>query len=198
MSRQTVTLIFDIGKTTKKVLAFDQDFHVVDEQTKSFEEIQDDDGFASENLQLVTEWVLEKFDHFINHPEFLVTGVNFSAYGASLVHLTKDGDLLKPFYNYLKPFPQDCKSEFLNKYDQQKDLLTTTASPFLGLLNSGLQLYWIKYKKPSRFSSIGTTLHFPQYFPYLFTRKKFAEITSIGCHTMLWNFAEQDYHEWVD
>ena len=80
LSRQTVTLIFDIGKTTKKVLAFDQDFHVVDEQTKSFEEIQDDDGFASENLQLVTEWVLEKFDHFINHPEFLVTGVNFSAF----------------------------------------------------------------------------------------------------------------------
>lgn len=198
MTRQAVTLIFDIGKTTKKVLLFDQDFHTLEEQTQNFPEINDDDGFPSENLGVLSKWVNEILHHFLNHPEFLVTHINFSAYGASLVHISKDGNVIEPFYNYLKPLPEDCKNDFFKQYNRNDNLLTITASPFLGLLNSGLQLYWLKHKKPKHFSSIDTSLHFPQYFTYLLTKKKFSEVTSIGCHTMLWDFAKQDYHEWVD
>jgi sugar (pentulose or hexulose) kinase len=101
-------------------------------------------------------------------------------------------------YNYLKSFPDDCKELFLKNYNRNKDLSTITASPFLGLLNSGLQLFWLKHKKKEFFDNIQTTLHFPQYFTYLLSSKKFADITSVGCHTMLWNFGKKDYHEWVD
>jgi sugar (pentulose or hexulose) kinase len=198
LNQRAVTLIFDIGKTTKKVLLFDNNFNTLEEQTKSFPEIQDDDGFPAENLEALSVWCTQVIQHFLNHPEFQVTHINFSAYGASLVYLSKDGNVIQPFYNYLKPFPQDCKNEFLRSYNADNDLSTTTASPFLGLLNSGLQLYWLKKKKRDLFSSIATSLHLPQYFTYLLTRKKFSDLTSIGCHTMLWNFEKQDYHEWVD
>src|SRR5688572_8049714 len=195
--RQAVTLIFDIGKTTKKVLIFDRDFHDIEEQTETFAEINDNDGFPSENLDALTQWVNAKLNYFLNHREFVVTHINFSAYGASMVHLTIDGNPLLPFYNYLKPLPENCKNEFLSNYNSKNDLLTKTASPYLGLLNSGLQLYWLKHVRPTQFSSIVTSLHFPQYFTYLLTKKKFSDITSIGCHTMLWDFEKQDYHEWV-
>ena len=102
MSQQAVTLIFDIGKTTKKVLVFDQDFHAIEEQTETFPEINDEDGFPSENLAALTQWVNAKLDHFLNHREFFVTHINFSTYGASIVHLGEDGNALA-FYNYLKP-----------------------------------------------------------------------------------------------
>ena len=196
MSKQAVTLIFDIGKTTKKVLVFDQDFHAIEEHTDTFAEINDEDGFPSENLHALTEWVNAKLDHFLNHREFSVTHINFSAYGASMVHLGDDGSPLA-FYNYLKPLPENCKNEFFSNYNSKGDLLTRTASPYLGLLNSGLQLYWLKHLRPELFSRIVTSLHFPQYFTYLLTKKKFSDITSIGCHTMLWDFEKNDYHEWV-
>ncbi|WP_276370662.1 FGGY family carbohydrate kinase [Chryseolinea sp. H1M3-3] len=197
MNRQAATLIFDIGKTTKKVLLFDIDFHVLEEETTTFSEINDDDNFPSEDLPALSQWVIERLNHFLRHPKYLITHINFSAYGASLVHISKTGDPIKFFYNYLKPFPEDCKRDFLAKYNTEDDLSINTASPFLGLLNSGLQLYWLKCKKPALFSTIETSLHFPQYFTYLLTKKKFSEVTSIGCHTLLWDFKKQGYHHWV-
>ncbi|HEX6227717.1 MAG TPA: FGGY family carbohydrate kinase [Chryseolinea sp.] len=196
MNKQVVTLIFDIGKTTKKVLVFDQDFHVLEEQTDSFPEIADEDGFPSEDLSAVTEWVNAKVSHYLNHREFQVTRLNFSTYGASMVHVARDGSPVA-FFNYLKPLPKGFKDDFFAAYNTKNDLLTSTASPYLGLLNSGLQFYWLKHLRPNLFSRIATSLHFPQYFPYVLTKNKFSDITSIGCHTMLWDFGKNEYHEWV-
>jgi len=40
-------------------------------------------------------------------------------------------------------------------------------------------------------------LHLPQYLSYLFTGIPVSEYTSIGCHTNLWNYDQEDYHSWV-
>jgi sugar (pentulose or hexulose) kinase len=72
-----------------------------------------------------------------------------------------------------------------------------TASPVLGNLNSGMQLYRIKYQQPEVFKKIQFSLHLPQYLSYLITGQAYSDITSIGCHTGLWNFPQKIYHEWV-
>jgi sugar (pentulose or hexulose) kinase len=72
-----------------------------------------------------------------------------------------------------------------------------TASPVLGSLNSGMQLYRVKHLKPELFEQIKYALHLPQYLSYLISRQAFSEITSIGCHTNLWDFRNNDYHYWV-
>jgi sugar (pentulose or hexulose) kinase len=198
LTREAVTLIFDIGKTTKKVLLFDQESHVLEEQTENFSEITDDDGFPCEGLTALTNWANDRLQYFLNHPKYTVTHINHAAYGASLVHIGHNGNAIEPFYNYLKPLPKACEELFLKKYNANNDISAVTASPYLGLLNSGLQLFMIKYCKPELFSRISTTLHFPQYFSYLLTNKKFTDITSIGCHTMLWDFKRNDYHSWVE
>lgn len=197
MSRQPVTLIFDIGKTTKKVLVFDTSFHVLEEQTTTFQEIVDDDGFPGEDLGKVSDWVLDIFRQYSSHPTYNITQWNFSSYGASLVHLDQAGKRIDPFYNYLKPYPSRIRELFDSLYGPEKTASAVTASPFLGLLNSGLQLFWLKHNKPDHFKRIHTSLHLPQYFTYLLTGKTFCDITSVGCHTMLWDFQRQDYHDWV-
>ena len=36
-----------------------------------------------------------------------------------------------------------------------------------------------------------------QYLSFIVSGKYFSDITSIGCHTNLWNFPQNSYHEWV-
>jgi sugar (pentulose or hexulose) kinase len=40
-------------------------------------------------------------------------------------------------------------------------------------------------------------LHLPQYLSFLVTGKVYSDITSIGCHTNLWDFQKNEYHAWV-
>lgn len=177
---------------------FDNSFGVLEEQTEYFKEIEDDDGFLGEDLSMVSDWVKKIFQHYIDHPRYNITHCNFSSYGASLVQLDASGQRITPFYNYLKPLPENCKALFQSLHDPEKNVSAVTASPFLGMLNSGLQLFYLKYEKPSLFQRIQTSLHLPQYFTHLITGKTFTDITSIGCHTMLWDFQNEDYHSWVD
>jgi len=197
LTRQPATLIFDIGKTTKKVLVFDDSFNVLEERTTSMVEITDDDGFPAEDLPAVAKWFTSHLNRYLHHPEWDITAINVTAYGASLVHLDEQGEVILPFYNYLKPFPETCKQKFLTHYDPNHSISRETASPFLGLLNSGLQLYWLKNEREKHFTRIKTSLHFPQYFTYLVTQQKCADITSVGCHTLLWDMTKNNYHSWV-
>ncbi|MEM7511038.1 MAG: FGGY family carbohydrate kinase, partial [Bacteroidota bacterium] len=84
-----------------------------------------------------------------------------------------------------------------DQYGPEEKFLRETASPSLGMLNSGLQLYWLKHQKPEKYKQVEWSLHFPQYLSYLFTGIPVSDYTSIGCHTMLWDYSKMDYHQWI-
>ena len=197
MSAIPVIAIFDVGKTNKKLFLFDEHYHIVYEKTLQFTEITDEDGDACENLEALTEWGRNSLKELTELNEFDIKALNFSAYGASFVHIDEEGKPVTPLYNYLKPFPEDLKKKFYSDYGGEIPFSMITASPVLGNLNSGLQLYRLKYKQPEKFKSIHTSLHLPQYLSYLITGQEYSDITSIGCHTALWNFPQNHYHEWV-
>jgi L-fuculokinase len=196
-------LILDIGKTNKKCFVFDEDYQVVFEKSTSLPETTDEDGFPCEDLNLLTIWVKESLENLINNPKFNIRAINCTTYGASFVHLDAEGNPLTPLYNYLKPFPDDLKKQFFDTYGGEEKMALETASPVLGMLNSGLQLYWLKYHKPLIFNKIQRSVHLPQFIamnlgkalnPFDISTK---DMTSIGCHTMLWDFQKNDYHHWV-
>lgn len=193
-----MTLIFDIGKTNKKAFLFDENHQEVVKMYNRFEEIEDEDGFACDDLLAIKKWVIDTVKNILEEGKHKVKAINFSTYGASFVHLDKKGQVLTPLYNYLKPNPKEIRSSFYEKYGDELKIARETASPALeGLLNSGLQLYWLKYSKPKVWEKIRWSLHLPQYLSYLLTGIPVSEYTSIGCHTMLWNFKKNDYHDWV-
>ena len=64
MAKTPVIAIFDVGKTNKKVLLFDEQYRLVFEESKKFEEIKDEDGFPCEDVSALTEWVKDSFDTF--------------------------------------------------------------------------------------------------------------------------------------
>jgi sugar (pentulose or hexulose) kinase len=189
--------VFDIGKTNKKLLLFDQRYHILKEEEVYFEETVDDDGDKAEDLAALTSWLRATWKALEADQRYDILAVNFTAYGASLVHLNENREPITPLYNYLKPYPPHLEDHFYNTYGDKLTISQQTASPPLGMLNAGLQLYWLKYGKPELFKQIKYTLHLPQYIAYLFTGNLLTEYTSIGCHTALWNFEKQDYHDWV-
>lgn len=191
-----VIAIFDIGKTNKKFFLFDQELNKLSEEYFETSEVYDDDGFPCDDLPGITAWMKETIQRVAGSTDYQLKSLNFSTYGATLVHLNEQGKVVTPLYNYLKPYPEDLLHEFYEKYPEDMHNLET-ASPNLGMLNSGLQLYWLKKRKKEIFGKIRHTLHFPQYFSWLFTGRMVSEPTSIGCHTKLWDFTKNDYHKWV-
>ena len=279
--------VFDIGKTNKKCFIFNEDYHIVFEKTNQLTETIDEDGEVCENLDLLKNWILATVRETLHDPRFQIRAINVTTYGASLVHLDEDGQILTPLYNYLRPFPDDLKKQFFEHYGGESKITLETASPVLGNLNAGLQLYWLKYYKPLVFKQIKWSLHFPQFIAYFIYKNlvnntksdglhfdqerslsfrtegqeseaegrskyiksfglrppipryaanepggsgsptssgtttfydqvhcrmitdvdglsllhdsaiKASEITSIGCHTMLWDFQKNDYHDWT-
>jgi sugar (pentulose or hexulose) kinase len=191
-----VIAIFDIGKTNKKFFLFDENLKEIKEEYVKFPTINDDDGFECDDLEKITGWAKEIVEKLCNDPQYEIKALNFSTYGASFVSIGEDGKPVTPIYNYLKDYPEDVHREFYTKYPEET-INQITASPTLGMLNSGLQLYWLKKKKPEVYQKIKYSLHFPQYISYLFTGEVVTEPTSIGCHTKLWDFPRGDYHQWV-
>ena len=192
-----VIALFDIGKTNKKLFLIDEQYRIVLEKTEQFAETTDEDGEACEDLAKLTDWVLTSFKAVLDDKTYNIQAVNFSAYGASFVHLNTEGVAVTPLYNYLKPFSEVLKKQFYEDNGGEAAFSRKSASPVLGNLNSGMQLYRLKYEKPEVFDSIKHSLHLPQYLSYLLTNNLFSDITSIGCHTNLWDFDKNQYADWV-
>jgi sugar (pentulose or hexulose) kinase len=197
MSAIPVIAIFDIGKTNKKLFLFDEDYRIVFERSARLEEITDEDGFSCEDLDKLDAFILDSLHEIIEQAKFRIKAINFSAYGASLVYIDEKGRPLAPLYNYLKSYPTELSDQLYHKHHSADQFASETASPALGSLNSGLQLYRIKNENPELFSRIKYALHLPQYLSSLLTGKFCSDITSIGCHTALWDFSSNHYHYWL-
>src|SRR5882762_6854369 len=174
-----VIAILDIGKTNKKAF------------------LVDEDGFPCEDILRLRDWVTQSYRAMAGSDEFEIKALNVSAYGASLVHIDKKGEILTPLYNYLKPYPEELRKQFYQTYGGEEALSLQTASPVLGSLNSGLQLYRLRKERPKLFTQVNKSLHLPQFITWVVTRQAWSDITSIGCHTTLWDFSKKKYHRWV-
>jgi sugar (pentulose or hexulose) kinase len=191
--RTPVIAVFDIGKTNKKVFLWNTDFEIVFEKQQVFAEIADEDGFPCDDLGALQQWIISTFTEICQMPEFEIIGLNFSAYGASCVYVNRTGDPVAPIYNYLKP----VSSPFpYAEHGGEVEFARKTASPILGNLNSGLQVYESTFRP--FWPEVYKALHFPNYLASLFTGRLVSDITSIGCHTALWDFDLGQYHPWTD
>lgn len=191
-----VIAVFDIGKTNKKIFLFDTNFVVVHKNTIRFEEIVDDDNDPCDNIESIEAWIKNEIKSIQEKNEFTIKAINFSTHGATLIYLDKDGNRITPLYNYLKPLDIDF-NPFYETNGGVEEFSRKVASPAYGMLNAGLQMYWLKKSKPYFWNKVDTILHYPQYLSYLFSKKITADYTSVGAHTATWDFDTMKYHHWL-
>jgi len=193
-----VIAVFDIGKTNKKLFLFDKNFNIVFENSVRFDEIVDDDDFPCDDIDAIENWIKDQIAVIQQNGIFKLKAINFSTHGATLVYLDKAGKRITPLYNYLKPLDDMDFNGFYSNYGGRKEFSRKTASPAYGMLNSGLQMFWLKNKKNHFWKQVDSILHYPQFLSFMFSGKITADFTSIGAHTAVWDFDAMEYHYWLD
>lgn len=194
---QEVTLIFDIGRKYKRYFLFDQDLRLAHSYQEILPLTQDEDGFPCEDIHALRDWILEHWNFLLENKDYKITGVNAVAYGASIVHLDEDNQPLTPLYSPFKLFPPAILKRFYDQYGSPDKLALQMGSSAMGMLNTGLQMYKLKYLQPELYKKIKLSVHLPQYVMYLLTGRAASEYTTLGGHSMLWNYEMMDYHEWI-
>lgn len=194
---KNVIAVIDIGKTNKKLFLFDENFEIHSKNSTQFKEVLDDDGYPCDDLDAIEKWILEEIQKIQSNSYYNLKAINFTTHGASLIYLDKNGKRIAPLYNYLKPLPLEDFNDFYENYEGVEEFSRKTASPAYGMLNSGLQMLFLKHTKPSLWSQVHSILHYPQYLSYLFTKKITVDFTSVGAHTATWDFDKMTYHQWI-
>ena len=67
-----VIVLFDIGKTNKKLFLFDEQYKTVLEETVHLPETTDEDGFPCEDLTALSAWVKKSFGLIIHNKQYQV------------------------------------------------------------------------------------------------------------------------------
>ena len=158
------------------------------ETSEQFAEIKDDDGDACEDLKAVRQWFKQSFKEVKKNKAYSVRAVNVSAYGATVVNLDQRGRLTTPVYNYLKSYPEPLAEQFYAAYGGRKALASKLRHRRWVCLTLGYNSTGLKHHRSPALEQTSRTLHLPQYFTYLLHGKMYSEMTSLGCHTGLWDF----------
>lgn len=169
------TAVIDVGKTRLKLLAIGADAHVLASSSvpaRGSANILDVDG--------AWEWMLAGLRKLTQR--FRLTAIVPTTHGAAAA-LVGEAGLAHPVIDYeaIPPTAIDAA------YDALRPPFAETLSPRLPAgLNLGRQLYWIRSASPYAWRQATTLLTYPQYWSWRLTGVRASEVTSLGCHTDLW------------
>lgn len=110
-------------------------------------------------------------------------GIAVSAHGSCMAVIGGD-ELALPVLDYEHDGPDECAAA----YDAVRPDFAHTLSPRLPKgFNAGAQLFWLQRRFPDAFAGASAILTYPQYWLWRMTGVLSNEITSVGCHTDLWD-----------
>jgi sugar (pentulose or hexulose) kinase len=193
VEKPTIIGIIDIGKTNAK-------FAVVDVRSRtelavhSMPNIGLDTGpFPHFDIESIWEFLKQSIR--ILNREHAIDAFSVTSHGASAALVDGDGHLTLPVLDYEYCGPDDLAVE----YNKIRPDYSTSFSPRLPSgLNLGAQLFWQQKKFPHEFNATSWIISYPQYWSFLLTGIAATEITSIGCHTDLWDFRTNEYSSLVN
>lgn len=118
------------------------------------------------------------------HADHGVDAISVTTHGASVVLLDAQGGLAAPMLDYEHPGPDEIATE----YHAIRPDFAQTGSPRLGAgLNVGAQLHWQLRSCPDLAARLACVVTYPQYWGCRLTGEVACDVTSLGCHTDLWN-----------
>jgi sugar (pentulose or hexulose) kinase len=180
------TIVLDVGKTLSKLSLWTPEGHLLERRTRPNPRIGENPGighgqYATLDAAGIEHWVGETLRELaqLAHVGSIVP-VSHGAAAAVIL----DGALVQAPLDYESPMPADVRRE----YDALRDPFANTGSPALPVgLNLGAQLFYQESLNPTLFAPGSTVLPWPQYWSWLLSGVAASEVTSLGCHTDLWN-----------
>ncbi len=115
------------------------------------------------------------------HP---VDAISVTTHGATAALVDASGEPVLPVLDYEfegLDRPRDA-------YEAVRPPFAETGSPKLPMgLNLGAQIFWLENSFPDAFAKAHAVLCYPQFWTAKLTGVRASEVTSLGCHTDLWN-----------
>lgn len=182
--QQGWAIVVDTGKTLSKVSLWSRDGRMLDRRTRPNAAVEVD-GIRRLDVESTGAFILETLGEMAaDSIEFIVP----VSHGASVAAVTR-GKLATLPFDYEQPLPP----ELLAEYRAQRSPFAQTGSPALpDGLNLGAQLFWLDRLYPEAMA--GTTLMpLAQYWAWFLSGAARSEVTSLGCHSDLWNPAAGEF-----
>lgn len=113
-----------------------------------------------------------------------IDAISVTTHGACIALLDNMGNLVAPILDYEHTGPD----EFEVEYNKIRPSFSETGSPRLPMgLNVGAQLYWMFSKNRELKAKTASIVTYPQYWGHRLTGVAATDLTSLGCHTDLWD-----------
>jgi sugar (pentulose or hexulose) kinase len=185
--------VIDIGKTNAKVVVLDAETGGEIAVVKTNNGVLKTGLYPHYDIERLWDFIIGALKGFAAAPGF--DAISITTHGASAVLLDADGTLALPVLDYEHIYPNAVQEA----YEQVRPAFAETFSPRLsGGLNVGAQIHYQQSTFPAAFTSVATILTYPQYWAFRLTGIAANEVTSLGCHTDLWNPTTGTYSSLVD
>ncbi|MBB4567046.1 FGGY-family carbohydrate kinase [Rhizobium leucaenae] len=185
--------VLDIGKTNAKVVVLDAQTGAEIAALRTSNTTLKTGPYPHYDIERLWDFVIGALRDFAAAPGF--DAISITTHGASAVLLGEDGSLALPVLDYEHRYPEAVQEA----YEHLRPPFSETFSPRLsGGLNVGAQIHYQKSVFPNEFAGVSTILTYPQYWALRLTGVAANEVTSLGCHTDLWNPTTGAYSSLVD
>jgi sugar (pentulose or hexulose) kinase len=185
--------VLDIGKTNAKVVVLDAATGDEIAAVRTSNAVSRSGLYPHYGIARLWTFAMGALKSFATEPGF--DAISITAHGASAVLLDVSDNLALPALDYEHHYPDAVNQA----YDRLRPSFGETFSPRLsGGLNLGAQLHYQKTVFPKRFADVATIMTYPQYWAWRLTGIAANEVTSLGCHTDLWNPRTGEYSSMID
>ncbi|MEO3432031.1 FGGY-family carbohydrate kinase [Inquilinus sp. CAU 1745] len=192
MSGQAHIAVIDVGKTNAKLTAVDRATGAETAMRTMPNDVRRAGPYPHFDVEALFAFFMDGLADFAADRGF--DAISITAHGASAALLGDDG-LALPVLDY----EHDGPDALADEYDRLRPPFVETRSPRLPLgLNVGAQLFYQQRRFPDAFSRVRRIVTYPQYWGWRLTGIAATEVTSLGCHTDLWNPAAGTFSTLVD
>lgn len=174
------TVVLDIGKTNAKLTLIDPAGRALAER-RTPNTVRRDGPYPHHDTERLWDWMLTQLGELAAlAPIGTLVPVTHGATAA----LVDEAGLVLPVLDY-EHVPGDAAD--LARYQVLRPPFEESGSPELPAgLNLGRQLDWLQARFPAEFARARQVLMYPQYWAWRLCGVAASEITSLGCHTDLW------------
>jgi L-fuculokinase len=178
-----VTLVIDIGKSHAKLLMLSPDGEVVERHGRDNGSVTSALGYPALDVHGLEQWMTQTLRASPNARR--CSRVIASTHGAALVALGDEGLAWEPVdyeFDGLAGHPELARS-----FSEALDPFAQTLSPDLPAgLNAARQLFYMEQVHPAAWARTRCLLPYPQYWAWRLSGVHSSEVSSLGCHTHLW------------
>ncbi|MBT0570190.1 L-fuculose kinase [Curvibacter sp. CHRR-16] len=184
------TLVLDVGKTHAKVILINTKGEVLYRQVQKNGSVPTPDYLALDTAG-VENWLLDLLPQLPGRSD--IRKIIVTTHGAAFAAIHGTG-LALPVMDY----EWDGYGAVREQFIAQADAFADTGSPDLPLgLNAGLQLYWLRQQFPQAWKQVQAVLPYAQYWAWWFCEQASTEVSSLGCHTHLWQPIKGQFARWM-